>query len=86
VQTLRKHFQLSEKQFLSMSSTGTILASVGPEAKKKVGIAMRRSKIKASVLGIFTKNAHRILLRDRKEVLFPGDADDPYERILSGQL
>ena len=84
--TLRKHFQLSEKQLLSMSSTGTILASVSPKAKEKVETIMRRSKIQASVLGIFTKDTHRVLLRDRKEVLFPEDADDPYERILSGEL
>lgn len=84
VKTLSKHFQLSEKQLLSMSSTGTILASVSPKAKQKTEIATHRSKIQANVLGIFTKDPHRILLRDRKEVLFPEDADDPYERILSG--
>ena len=84
VQTLQKQFKLSEKQLLSMSSTGTILASVSPKTKEKVERTMRRSKIQASVLGIFTKDTHRILLRDRKEVLFPEDADDPYARILSG--
>lgn len=84
VKTLSKHFQLSEKQLLSMSSTGTILASISPKAKQKAEIAMHRSKIQANVLGIFTKDTHRILLRDRKEALFPEDADDPYERILSG--
>ncbi len=84
VKTLQKHFQLSEKQLLSMSSTGTILASVSPKAKEKVETTMRRSKIQANVLGIFTKDTQRILLRDGKEVLFPEDADDPYARILSG--
>jgi hydrogenase maturation factor len=86
VKTLRKHFQLSEKQLLSISSTGTILASISPKAKEKVETTMRRSKIQANVLGIFTKDTHRILLRDRKEALFPEDADDPYARILSGKL
>jgi hydrogenase expression/formation protein HypE len=84
VKTLRKHFKLSEKQLLSMSSTGTILASVSSKAKEKVEIAMRRNKIQASVLGIFTKDMRRILLKDREEVLFPEDVDDPYARILSG--
>lgn len=84
VKTLQKHFQLSEKQLLSMSSTGTILASVSPKAKEKVETTMRRNKIQANVLGIFTKDTHRILVRDGKEVLFPEDADDPYARILSG--
>ena len=84
VETLRKHFQLSEKQLLSMSSTGTILASVSPKEKEKVETTMRRSKIQANILGIFAKDTHRILVRDGKEVLFPEDADDPYARILSG--
>jgi hydrogenase maturation factor len=86
VQTLRKHFELSEKQFLSMSSTGTILASVEPEAKKRVETTLHRSRIQANVLGIFTKDTHRILASDRKEESFPGDADDPYARILSGKV
>jgi hydrogenase maturation factor len=84
VKTLRKHFELSEKQLLSMSSSGTILASVSPKAKEKVETTTRRSKIQANVLGIFTKDTHRILVRDGKEVLFPEEADDPYARILSG--
>jgi hydrogenase expression/formation protein HypE len=86
VQTLRKHFQLSDKQLLSMSSTGTILASVSPEAREKIEVTMRRSKIQANILGIFTKNMRRILRKDRKETMFPRDADDPYVRILSGKL
>jgi len=84
VKTLRKQFQLSDKQLLSMSSTGTILASVSPKAKEKVDTTMRRCKVQANVLGIFTKDKHRTLVRDGKEVLFPEDADDPYARILSG--
>ena len=84
VKTLRKRFLLSEKQMLSISSTGTILASVSPKAKEKVERTMRRSRIQAYVLGIFTKETHRTLVRDEKEVLFPEDADDPYARILSG--
>ena len=87
VQILREHFQLSEKQFLSMSSTGTILASIGPEARKKVELTMRRSNIQANLLGIFTKDKQRILARYRKkDVPFPEDTDDPYTRILCGKL
>jgi hydrogenase expression/formation protein HypE len=86
VQTLRRHFQLSDKQLLSMSSTGTILACVSPVAREKIEMTMRRSKIQANILGIFTKNMRRILRKDRKETVFPKDADDPYVRILSGKL
>jgi len=83
VKILQKHFQLSEKQLLSMSSTGTILASVSPKAKEKVETTMRRNKIQANILGTFTRDTHHILVRDRKEISFPADADDPYARILS---
>ena len=86
VQTLKKHFQLSDKQLLSMSSTGTILASVDPEAKGKVEATMLQNKIQANVLGIFTEGPQRILLRDGKETSFPRDADDPYAKILSGKV
>ncbi|MGD0977675.1 MAG: AIR synthase-related protein [Candidatus Bathyarchaeia archaeon] len=84
--TLQKHFQLSDQQLLSMSSTGTILVSVSPEAKEKVEALMRQNKIQANVLGIFTEDKQRILVRDSKETPFPEDADDPYARILSGKL
>jgi hydrogenase maturation factor len=86
VQTLRQHFQLSDKQLLSMSSTGTILASVGPDAKGKVEATMRRNKIQANILGIFTKEMRRILLTHNKKASFPQDTNDPYARILSGKL
>jgi hydrogenase maturation factor len=86
VQTLKKHFQLSDKQLLSMSSTGTILASVNPHAIGKVEAIMLQNRIKVNVLGIFTEGPQRILLRDGKETSFPIDADDPYSRILFGKV
>jgi hydrogenase expression/formation protein HypE len=86
VKTLQKHFQLSDQQLLSMSSTGTILVSVSPEGKEKVEAIVRQNKIQANVLGIFTEDKQRTLVRDSKETPFPEDADDPYARILSGKL
>lgn len=83
VQTLQKHFQLSDKQVLSMSSTGTILASVVPEAKEKVEGTVRRNRIQMNVLGTFTEDKKRVLLRGDEETSFPEVADDPYTRILS---
>lgn len=83
---LQKCFRLSDKQVLSMSSTGTILAAVNPEAKDKVEGALRQNNVEASFLGVFTKNMRRILLKNGKETLFPKKADDPYERILSGKV
>jgi hydrogenase expression/formation protein HypE len=86
VQKLRSNFRLSEKQLLSMSSTGTILAAISPEAMEKVKAMMHQNKIQANVLGIFTKDTRRILTKDGKGKSFPKDADDPYARILSGKL
>jgi hydrogenase maturation factor len=86
VQTLRKQFKLSDEQLLSMSSTGTILASVGPKDKEKVETIMRRNNIQAKVLGVFTKSMQRILVQGREEISFPIKADDPYARILSEKI
>ncbi len=80
----KKHFRLSDNQVLSMSSTGTILAAVNPEGKTKVETTLRQNGIEASIIGVFTKNKRRILMRDDQETPFPREADDPYARILSG--
>lgn len=84
--TLQKFFQLSDEQLMSMSSTGTILAAVKPEAKDKIEEILRQNNIEASFLGVFTKKMCRILIKDGKETSFPKEADDPYGRILSGKL
>lgn len=83
VYVLRKHFHLSERQVLSMSSTGTILAAVDVEAKDKVTTELRKQGIEASVIGVFTKDVYRILLKDGEITIFPEKADDPYEKIMS---
>jgi len=84
--TLQECFGLTDEQVLSMSSTGTILAAVSPQATERVKEAMRQNNIEASFLGVFTKNMRHILLKNGKETSFPKKADDPYERILSGKL
>jgi hydrogenase maturation factor len=86
VYTLQKFFHISEDQILSMSSTGSMLAAVSPEAKDKVEKVLRKNNVEASFLGAFTKNMSRILIKNGKETPFPERADDPYERILSGKL
>lgn len=86
VKTLADFFKLSEEQILSMSSTGTILAAVSPEAKDKVEQVLRRNNIEASFLGVFLKDKRKILIKNGKETRFPGKASDPYEIILSGKL
>jgi len=86
VYTLKECFQLTDEQVLSMSSTGTVLAAVSPEAKDRVEEALRQNHVEARFLGFFTKNMHRILMKNGKETLIPKKADDPYKRILSAKL
>ncbi|NWG10875.1 hypothetical protein HXY33_03875 [Candidatus Bathyarchaeota archaeon] len=86
IHILKELFRIPEEQMLSMSSTGTVLAAVSPDAKDKVLETLRQNKIEVSVLGVFEKNRRRVLVKNGKETLFPRKAKDPYERILSGKL
>jgi hydrogenase expression/formation protein HypE len=86
VQELRRNFRLSERQLLSISSTGTILAAVSPEGREKIESTMRQNKVQANDIGIFTKDTRHSLTKNNKSTPFPTVADDPYARILSGKL
>lgn len=86
VYKLKERFRLSDEQFLSMSSTGTILAAISPEARNKVEANLRENHVQASIVGVFTKDPRRILMKNGKETAFPKEVDDPYRRILSGRL
>ena len=80
---LRDHFKLTLDEVLSMSSTGTILAAVDPQAKNKVEETLHRNGVPASFLGNFKKSKDRILIKDDGGMAFPQVAEDPYARILS---
>ena len=82
---LQSYFKLSDEQLLAMSSTGTILAAVKPEAKEKAKVTLAKIGLEASYLGEFTENKERVLIKKGKETLFPQVADDPYTLILSGK-
>jgi hydrogenase maturation factor len=84
--TLREHFKLTLDEVLSMSSTGTMLAAVNPQAKEKVEEALRKAEVAASFVGNFTKNKNRILTKTSGDGFFPQVACDPYSRILSLQM
>lgn len=86
VNELREFYQLSNEQVLSMSSTGTVLAAVSPEAKDRVEDVLQQNNIEARFLGSFTEDMHRILVKNGEETLFPREADDPYARFLLGKL
>jgi hydrogenase expression/formation protein HypE len=85
VLALRNCFKLSDEQLLAMSSTGTILGAIAPEAQEKVTKALKQNGLAGYFLGEFTENKERILIKEGKEVPFPQVADDPYTRILSGK-
>jgi hydrogenase expression/formation protein HypE len=83
VHNLKKHFTLSDDQVLAMSSTGTILAAVAPEAQEKVKTTLKRYNLSACFIGKFTSNKLRFIIRQGEETPFPQVANDPYTQILS---
>ena len=83
VYVLKDVYGLSDVQMLSLSSTGTIVAAVSPEAKDKVETVLRQSDVEVRFLGAFTKDLHRVLVKNGEETLFPQEADDPYVTFLS---
>lgn len=82
LQTLARHFRLSQKQVFSTSSTGTLIAAVSPRAESKIVRVLARQRIAAASVGLFTKNANRILKKKFKAEQFPLRADDPYSMII----
>jgi hydrogenase expression/formation protein HypE len=82
---LQSYFKLSDEQLLAMSSTGTILAAVKPEAKQKVTAALSKLGLAPCFLGEFTKKQERILTRKGKETPFPQATDDHYTLLMSGK-
>ena len=83
--TLRDHFKLTLDEMLSMSSTGTMLVAVNPQAKDQVEEALRKAGVMGSFVGNFTRNKNRVLVRGEDDVVFPQVAYDPYSKILSLQ-
>jgi hydrogenase maturation factor len=83
---LQESFALSDEQLLSTSSTGTIIAAVDTEAKDKIEETMRRNGVSANLVGTFTKNKDRNLVKDNKRTPFPQVADDPYNTIFFSKI
>lgn len=81
---LQHHFNLSDEQLLSLSSTGTILAAVDPEAKEEAINVLRRMGVSGSYIGEFTENKKRIIVKNGREEDFLRTADDLYALIMSG--
>jgi hydrogenase expression/formation protein HypE len=83
VMALRECFKLSDEQLLSMSSAGTILAAIAPEAQEEVKVVLNKNGLSACFFGEFTENKARILIKEGKETGFPKVANDPYTLIMS---
>lgn len=81
-QIIRKHFDLSQRELLSISSTGTLLAAVDPERREQALWELQKQGIEASLIGTFTKNNKRVMQQVRKKVDFPEKAEDPYVKIM----
>jgi hydrogenase expression/formation protein HypE len=86
VQVLREFFGLSDAEVLSMSSTGTVLAAVSPEARDAVEDVLRQNGVEAKFLGSFTEEMRRVLVKNGEETVFPREADDPYARIFQKKI
>jgi hydrogenase expression/formation protein HypE len=83
VLTLKAHFGLSNEQVLAMSSTGTILGAVKPNAENQVKDALQKLGLSAAFIGEFTENRKRRLIKGKKEMAFPNQPDDPYTMMLA---
>jgi hydrogenase expression/formation protein HypE len=80
---LQKHFGLSDEQLLSMSSTGTILGAIKPQAKVTVEATLRKLGLDAAFIGEFTESKEKMMVKGGKETAFPTQADDPYTAIMT---
>jgi len=83
VLSVQTYFKLSDKQVLAMSSTGTIIAAIRPDAKKAVTAALKESGLEPAFIGEFIDNKDRILIKNLKTVVFPDQAEDPYTMMLA---
>jgi hydrogenase maturation factor len=86
VHNLRTFYGLSDRQVLSMSSTGTFVAAINPEDRNIVEKVLRRNSIEARFIGSFKEIKGRVLVKGEEELVFPLEADDPYPRLVSGNL
>jgi hydrogenase maturation factor len=83
VHKLAEVYGLSDTQVLSMSSTGTILAAVNPDAIDEVENVLTKKGLDVRVVGEFTKDQNRVLVKGKEKQRFPRVAKDPYSMLFS---
>jgi hydrogenase maturation factor len=82
VLTLQKSFNLNQREILSISSTGTLLAAVDPIAKDVALKKLEEQGIEAHCIGAFTKSKESILVKGHRCSTFPKMPEDPYAKIM----
>ena len=81
---IKEHFGLNDEQMLSMSSTGTIIGAVNPDAKEEIQKVLKSNGLSVSFMGSFTENKQRVLIKKGQKEPFPRISNDPYDLIISG--
>jgi len=84
IKILQEYFSLSDDEILSMSSSGSLIATINPKEKDRILMEISKFGIFGRVIGKFSKNNKRIMIRNKKKFVFPSVSIDPYNKILSG--
>ena len=84
IKILQEYYELSDDEILSMSSTGSIIVVIKPTEKRRILNEISKLGIVGRLIGKFSKNKDRIMLRDKNKIGFPSISVDPYNKILSG--
>lgn len=79
---LQEYFGLATEELLSLSSTGTIIASVNAKEADSVLQYLRSNSVEARIIGTFTRNKKRLVQRQGSKTSFPKVAEDPYAKIM----
>ena len=82
LQKLAQQFHLTQKQIMSMSSTGTLLAAVSPKHKDRIIGTLSNEGFDARIVGVFSETEKRLIKIDGAEAEFPREPDDPYVWIV----
>ncbi len=83
---LQRHFGFSDWQAMAMSSTGTIIAAVDPNAQTQTTQALAELDLNTTVIGKLTKTPKRTIVKGGKKEPFPQTAEDPYAKIMATKL
>jgi len=81
IHALVRQFRLSVGELMSMSSTGTLIAALEPDAEQRVLRRLSGLKIPARIVGTFSESKRRTIKDQLGERPFPNKARDPFRKI-----